>query len=432
MSNDEYIKICGDDLCFEAVLSGRIFAKEAFGIDRYTNTNKGLYPLLRYVAAKLESIFQEFQPDFVSISNGFTPLSQIALSKAYKFNVSPIFIEAPLMPGAALVIDPVGPYFMPGNNWFDRSFNLQSSKLDTTQKEQASALLNEWRFNRKTKINIKNKKSDLCKLKDFVEKDSRPTLLLGLQVVRDMSVVFNLPSTYNQDYREWVKSVIENLPRTWKLVIKRHPKCWYLPHNDQENIVVIDAVNIHDAIELCDCTMVLCSNVGLESILLGKPTITGGVPQYSRKGLTLDMHSLKMSSLPKTLDKALKFGLNTDKRLDLIYELLIKYQFWPNDDKKFLETLNYARKLTKTNEPNSNRKPFYSMYPQYRKDYIDLLVDYNALLKKGVSRGAAKRAVLSTDRFARYKSLFSLKSAAISSFHRRIRSIKQSLSKRLR
>ncbi len=434
LSKTEYHNKCGDDLSFEAVMSARIMAKEAFGIEYYLNTEKGAYPHLRYLAAQIEDRFTQFQPDFVTINNGFTPISQIALAKALKYRVQPLFVEAPVTPGASLVIDPCSPYFMPSVNRVDSTWQeYMLSPFSSGHRQEADQLLQKWLGERKTKIDIKSSQREMDALRDFVTGDDRPVLLLGMQVMRDMSVVFSLHDSFEQDYIAWVKSVINHLPSSWKLVIKQHPKCWFNPKTtiaDQRDILVVDAVNIHDAINLADATMVLCSNVGLESIMLGKPTILGGLPFYGRKGLSLEMYGRPMSDLPGVLQQALSWQVDEELRLRLVYYLLLEYQFWPGQADKFKALLASSRNTAIG--LGDGRRPFFEFYPPARQRFIEFLENYNRVRTRGGSHNQALKSVLAMHEFSSLKEKSGWKQVLVNTYLRRLRKVKQSLNKRFR
>ncbi len=434
LAKNIYERKYGDGLCFEALMSGRIIAKGAFGVRRYLDTRKGLYPHLRYLAAEIDDQFKQFQPDFVTINNGFTPIAQIALAKALKYQVQPLFIEAPITPGASLIIDPCCPYFMPSVNWVDATWQgYMQNPFSADQQRQVDQLLQTWRDEKKTKIHIKSSQGEMDALRDFISGDARPVLLLGMQVVTDMSVVFNLPDTYEQDYTAWVKDVIYHLPSDWKLVIKRHPKCWFSPKITdarKQDVLVVDAVNVHDVINMTDATMVLCSNIGLESIMLGKPTILGGLPFYGRKGLSLEMHGRPMSDLPAVLQASLLWSFDHERRQRLLYYFLFEYQFWPDQSDKFKALLIDARPFAM--DLKDSRRPFFEFYPLPRQRFIELLESYNQFRVQGESHRQSLKKVLAKSEFSSFKEKFGWEKVARTTYQRRLRKLKQSWHKRLR
>lgn len=132
-----------------------------------------------------------------------------------------------------------------------------------------------------------------------------------------------------QDWVEEAVRVVEAHPDA-ALVIRVHPaeagvygmvsrervaarlleKVTHLP----ENVFIIDAerrVNSYKLIEASDGVLVYCSNVGLESVLMGKPVVTAGAAHFRNKGLTLDVSTPEQFSevfeswctrVPKTPD----------------------------------------------------------------------------------------------------------------------------------
>lgn len=431
LTREEYVRRHGDDLSFSAAFAHTLHVRQAFGRRKYMDTRAAPYRRLRHFASELDRTIADFRPDAIAIYQGFFPFAQVALSRAIRRGIPPLFVEVPISPGAALIVDPCAPFFLPALNAVDVGWSDATARpLGEPDRARAAAFVDTWRARRQTKISAPAISRDADRLREFLARDDRPVALLALQVRRDMSVVFNVPPKYGQRYEAWVEDVVRSVPSDWKLVVKPHPRDWHEPRVERDNVLVVGGVDIHDAITASTCVITLCSNVGLEAVLWDKPVLVGGRPFYAGKGVTLDLPDEVPAALPALLQRARSFAVDPSRKLALVHRALLDYQLWPGDTGKLARAMAAAPTVR---EPATRdvRRPFFDRLPPDRRAEIEFLEEYDRIASQGCSHWRALALLTAEPRFAALREVVRPLQVARTTLARRIGVLGRSIRRRL-
>ena len=380
MSMREYQARFGDDIDFAAAGLIAAEARRGFARPDFLELDSPFYRRLRGIAAEADEVVSDFRPDVVLV-HGFTVPAQIAVAKALRRRVAPLFWETPIVPGGAFVMDRRAPYFIPGINSPDVEWGgLSPSEFDLAEGGEYVA---EWRNSRGTKTPGGESRSEVRRLGAFLS-GGRPTLLLALQVIHDMNVLMQLPPEFDGDYPAWVDAVLAAVPEHWKVVVKKHPRTWFAPTLTAPNHFAADQVDIHRLFDLCDCALTLASNVGMEAALAGIPSVVCGRPFYAGRGITLDCAAESAEGMKKIaplLESAPTRAPSADALNRFAHRALLRYHFWPTDAAKLCTLLEKARDCPP--DVGDPRRPFFDFWPRRLRRYCALVNEFADL---GLSR----------------------------------------------
>lgn len=238
---------------------------------------------LRGVAARLCDLFEREQPDLIFVAHGAEIISRLVTEVAAFKNIKAMFWESGFFPGH-LYLDPLAPHFFRGLS------SLEAQPALTPATPKTIEFIQRWKRDRQSKY-VQNTNA-LARFETWKAGDTRPILFVAGQVPTDANAVVGLGAYANL---QELYSALLKLPDAWRMVFKPHPKAptgydYGLPA-DVENIFC-DDVPVIEAIESSSAVLVHSSNVGLEALLLGKPTLVTGQPIYLASGQTLPVTSL--------------------------------------------------------------------------------------------------------------------------------------------
>ena len=380
LSGPVYRERYGDDCDFAALLALQLPTAPGEPGPRYEllNPESEYRQKLRGFASRCEELMRAIAPDLVVIQQGAEVLSRILLAKTMKLGLPWLLSESSFLSGYIL-LDPAGQHFMRGFNQIDSEWPEWRKRLPDAQAElQAAAFIERWRSQRQSKYVQPN---DLAPdVVEFLDKPGR-LLFVPMQVDGDANVFFGLGSF--RSLRHFYESVLDALPRGWRLVFKPHPMdCgpnpWRPPADPR--VLRVESASVHDLIERADAVAVFSSNVGLEALFYRKPVIVGGRPWYGAKGLTLDVEGPQ--DLAETLSAAPWHQVDSGLRDRLIVYLLTEYLVADGDLSAF------ERKLARTGpaqaELTSARMPFSEADPLLIAPYVQRLRACEALLQDGL------------------------------------------------
>lgn len=120
--------------------------------------------------------------------------------------------------------------------------------------------------------------------------DVRGKYYIPLQYTPECTVDYWSPVEPNNDYEEFVKSIIVK-NRNLKFVVKEHPayignrkKDFIIWLNNQENCEILDSrMDNFDVVSLCEAVCTLTGTVAIETLMLGgNVVILGDIPYYLR------------------------------------------------------------------------------------------------------------------------------------------------------
>lgn len=232
---------------------------------------------LRGVAAHVCDLIDREKPDLVFIAHGAEIISRIVTEVAAFKSIKAMFWESGFFPDH-LYLDTHAPHFFRGLSSLEVDADLHEANEATIE------FIDRWKSIRNSKY--LQSSQDLACFSAWKSEDKRPILFVAGQVPTDANAVVGLGNHASlQDlYRETLK-----LPDNWRMLFKPHPKAPasqdYLSNLDAQNVFYGD-IPVIDAIESSDAVLVHSSNVGLEALLLGKPTIVTGQPIYATSGQT--------------------------------------------------------------------------------------------------------------------------------------------------
>lgn len=160
------------------------------------------------------------------------------------------------------------------------------------------------------------------------------------QVPTDTQVLLNSPWIRSMEkFYEVLEKSIEFLPDGFKFIIKEHPSSSVRLndyYNRNEFIVFANSHNTQSLIENSMAVITLNSTVGVESILLGKPTITLGDACYNIDGLVSHADSLEtfnsIISMPDELSFNKPLADNFIAWLDQVYLISGKLRDFESSD----------------------------------------------------------------------------------------------------
>nr|WP_312295830.1 hypothetical protein [Brevundimonas diminuta] len=253
---------------------------------------------LRGVALLAAERMEASDADVVFVAHGAETVSRIIAEMAARLGMRFLYWESGFFPGYVYV-DPWAPHFFRGGGWID------SLPMPAAPSQQTIDFLNDWLHTRESKYD--QALEDISSaVSEWVAADDRPILFLPGQISTDANVVVNLGSydSLSDLYHE----VLRHVPSNWRVLYKPHPKAIIDPllttSLPNDRFLRAD-IHIHDAFALSTAVLTVSSNVGLEAILYGKPTLVLGQPVYAGRQLSFDISEYEkitdtLSNLPNT------------------------------------------------------------------------------------------------------------------------------------
>lgn len=250
----------------------------------------GLKSIIVHGVVILESLLaliDKVNPSFLVGWNGNGPHLIFLVKIASKIKKIPVFyVERGLLP-ETIVFD-------------SRGVNFKSSVagsflplINTHERSEAISYIQKFRRDRRSIVN-NNEISNISE-KDLKDKlglrEIDKYIIFILQIEGDSNIVINSP------FFKKMASVIDMLSYITRqldlrLVCRPHPEGGSC--SELESIfpdVMFDATtHLHSILEYSVACIVINSTVGLESIILGKPTVALGFSTYSNKGITFDAY----------------------------------------------------------------------------------------------------------------------------------------------
>ena len=189
--------------------------------------------------------------------------------------------------------------------------------------------------------------SELVAYQEMLE-NKKPLAVMYTNVLWDImslnkELVF---PTIEESYTQTLKFMANH--KEFNLIIKPHPGDLYKGHESREQIASIikktfpvlpsnvlllrpdTPVSTYELIEQSKVSIVHTTTVGLESVIMGKPTITLGKSHYRGQGFTSDPNNA--AEFFSTLTKALTDGLKRDLKHESLqakkYYYLLNYVYW--------------------------------------------------------------------------------------------------------
>jgi len=237
----------------------------------------------------LDSILRRIaktSPDFMVGWNGNGPHFIFLMKVAAKISNLPIFhVERGLLPDT-LVFDPQGVNF--------KSYIAGSYLPLINDTERATARKYIEQFSTQGKTIVGKDADNTLSREDVLERIGLSAtsryIFFPMQIEGDSNIILNSPI-----YKKMVE-VIDDLKyvsrRTGiKIVCRPHPENTITLSELQTrypNITFDNSLHLHTMLKHSVANVIINSTVGLESILLKKPTIALGHSVYSGKGITLD------------------------------------------------------------------------------------------------------------------------------------------------
>lgn len=272
---------------------------------------------LRGVAMLAAERMKASGADVVFVAHGAETVSRIIAEMAAHLGLRFLYWESGFFPGYVYV-DPWAPHFFRGEGWID------SLPIPDTPSQQAIDFLNDWLRNRESKY-AQVSESISSAISEWVAADDRPILFLPGQIATDANVVVNLGS--HDSLSDLYDEVLRQVPSHWRVLYKPHPKAITDPllkaPLPKDRFLRAD-INIHDAFALSAAVLTVSSNVGLEAIMYGKPTIIIGRPVYAERNISFDASKHKKISDILSNPSIIKHSYELNIRfLNLLTEFLI-------------------------------------------------------------------------------------------------------------
>lgn len=242
------------------------------------------------ILEQINILIEKIKPDFLVGWNGNGPHFIFLMKVAAKLKNIPIFhVERGLLP-RTFVVD-------------TRGVNFKSSVagsylplLNEKERKWAQDYLEYYRNNSSTIVNTQeklnlDKASILSRLNLDVTKEY---IFFPMQIEGDSNIILNSPK-----YKKMSQVISDLVYVASKLNI--YVICRQHPENNMQgildeveeigNLIIDNSIHIHDMLKNSIANIVINSTVGLESILLSRPTIALGHSVYSAKNITFDAYS---------------------------------------------------------------------------------------------------------------------------------------------
>ena len=238
------------------------------------------------ILEEILKLIDKIKPNFLVGWNGNGPHFIFLMKVAAKIKKIPIFhVERGLLPDT-FVFDPYGVNFkssiagsfLPLLNNEER---LKSKEFILNYRSKSTTIVGT------QKVENLDKKSVLERLGLKVNKNY---IFFPMQIEGDSNIIINSPK-----YKTMKDVMIDCLDVAKKLdcylICRPHPENKAIDLNDiNHDLLLLDnSIHLHDMLNNSVANIVINSTVGLESIILGRPTICLGNSVYSGKGLSFDV-----------------------------------------------------------------------------------------------------------------------------------------------
>jgi len=248
-----------------------------------------LVDVIAHAILILDSILRRITkttPDFLIGWNGNGPHFIFLMKVAAKISNIPVFhVERGLLPDT-LVFDPQGVNF---KSYVSGSY---LPLISEAERGAARSYISDFASKGKTIVG-KDQESDLTReeLNHALGLQANAKyIFFPMQIEGDSNIVLNSPI-----YKK-MASVIEDLEHVaeqtgLKVICRPHPEYSLTPAELKSlhpGVIFDNSMHLHTMLKHAVANVIINSTVGLESILLGKPTIALGHSVYSAKGITLD------------------------------------------------------------------------------------------------------------------------------------------------
>lgn len=288
LSHRQYVDLCGDDIDL-IKLNYHTYLTEGLPLnERLFFLESVFYQQLRGFAYRIETFLQTICPDIVIIPHGGEVISKIIISKAIKLKKKFLLYESGFFQDY-ITLDNVGMHFFPNENQIKNDWNqVKEKSLDNFRLKWLSDFKDQWKKNQLSKYTQITDKHEHEIYKEFLNSFESNTKLLFMpeQVPGDANVHSGLNVFHSLN--DFYQKIYSSLPNDWKMIVKSHPKGKAVKRQNTSNIIHVNQISIHEIIQQADAIIIFSSNVGLESLIYGKPVICGGSPYYSGLGFTID------------------------------------------------------------------------------------------------------------------------------------------------
>lgn len=358
LENDEVVnfKYKGIDISDEINIYKKMFPQ---------HFNKSIEDVVVHGILILEQIvklIEKIKPDFLVGWNGNGPHFIFLMKVAAKLKNRPIYhVERGLLP-KTFVFDPRGV------NFKGSVAGSYLPLLNELERKFAKDYLENYRNNSSTIVNTQEKLNlDKSAILDRLNLDNtKEYVFFPMQIEGDSNIIINSPK-----YKKMNQVISDLVYAAEKLNI--YVICRPHPENNMENmldgvektenLIIDNSIHIHDMLRNSVANVVINSTVGLESILLSRPTIALGHSVYSAKNITFDAYS--KDDILNALVLILAGGFS-EKLVESRTEALVSYLFMnqllkldvdPLENKAFLinslkqHGFSYDDKLSKPKPP---------------------------------------------------------------------------------
>lgn len=204
-------------------------------------------------------------------------------------------------------------------------------------------------------------------------------LFFPMQIETDSNIILN---SLKYKKMESVLRMLETVSYRSgiKILCRPHPESKTRNFQNYPGLVFDNSMRLHDCIQKSLATVVINSTVGLESILLGIPTITLGNSIYSTKGITYEARSSEdVISALQDISQGKTANENSVERLVVLlfkdYQLNLKADTSERD--RFIKDL-----LTKLGWGNYSAKEY--LLPKLGKKHSDLYQSFLKAIKDSI------------------------------------------------
>ena len=230
-----------------------------------------------------------------------------------------LLVERGLLPHS-YVVDPQGVNFKSGLS------GTYLPVISDSERQAAREYITQYRERRETVVRGEHREEDatLVRRRLGLAPDER-YVLFPEQIETDSNIILNSPVYKRMDHA--LRDVVEAASAFGlRVVCRPHPES---PNRPAEvpNVIYDNSISLHGMLDHASAVVVLNSTVGLESMLMGKPTITLAHSIYSEKGAS--MSAVGKDNIRDRLDDVLSGRFNAwvaQHRLEeLVWLILSRY-----------------------------------------------------------------------------------------------------------
>jgi hypothetical protein len=141
-------------------------------------------------------------------------------------------------------------------------------------------------------------------VKSKVDSGVYKSIFLPLQMSPEATIDYWSSDTSWIDYESKILKTVDEYKNSFTFVIKEHPNVFGFRTNNfysalinKANVILVNPeVSSNELIEACDYILVCTGTVGFESLLRGKPVISGCAPYYASRDGFLNFDDLDIES----------------------------------------------------------------------------------------------------------------------------------------